>query len=91
MLSTLTYSKFRGFLNKRSLNESVAMDVPEPDQTPFNAVQAQTSKLARVGFILLKQCRDMNRKKKSLRSENYLHNADMWPGTFNSTDASHIL
>ncbi|EEA20967.1 retention in endoplasmic reticulum protein 1 [Talaromyces marneffei ATCC 18224] len=23
------------------------MDVPEPDQTPFNAVQAQTSKLAR--------------------------------------------
>lgn len=24
------------------------MDVPEPDQTPFNAVQAQTSKLARV-------------------------------------------
>lgn len=35
-------------------NESVAMDVPEPDQTPFNAVQAQTSKLARVSSICFK-------------------------------------
>lgn len=36
------------FQNLNVSNESVAMDVPEPDQTPFNAVQAQTSKLARV-------------------------------------------
>jgi hypothetical protein len=27
------------------------MDAPEPDQTPFNAVQAQTSKIARVRYI----------------------------------------
>jgi hypothetical protein len=29
-------------------NQLVIMDAPEPEQTPFNAVQAQTSKLARV-------------------------------------------
>lgn len=27
------------------------MDVPEPDQSPFTAVTAQTSKLTRVGFV----------------------------------------
>ena len=29
------------------------MDVPEPEQTPFTAVTAQTSKLARVSFSML--------------------------------------
>lgn len=29
------------------------MDVPEPEQTPFNAVQVQTSKIARVSLKLL--------------------------------------
>lgn len=29
------------------------MDVPEPEQTPFTAVTAQTSKLARVSSVLL--------------------------------------
>lgn len=38
------------------------MDVPEPDQTPFNAVQAQTSKLARVSFSPSKQCRDLDHR-----------------------------
>lgn len=45
------------------------MDVPEPDQTPFNAVQAQTSKLARVRLFLSKQCRDLDHRRASLRSK----------------------
>lgn len=49
-------------------NESVAMDVPEPDQTPFNAVQAQTSKLARVSLSASKQYRDLDSRGESRRA-----------------------
>lgn len=32
-------------------SSSSSMDVPEPEQTPFTAVTAQTSKLARVSHV----------------------------------------
>ena len=55
-----SWSLLRGFiLNCFSVSASAAaaaaaaMDVPEPEQTPFTAVTAQTSKLARVSSSML--------------------------------------
>ena len=38
-------SCYRSFIRSR-----FTMDVPEPEQTPFTAVTAQTSKITRVGY-----------------------------------------